>query len=123
MRKRINLNLNQLTLPFGERRGVSLSYDHRAKIFLVLTTLSILSLFFYMYAVSATARNIATRQGLEREITKISTSLDSLEFAYIALRNKVTMELAYAHGFQEVKNPLYVSRSSPASLSFNTLNQ
>lgn len=124
MRRRTIFNYNQLALPFGERGERAISYDNRVRFFWVLVAISILSLSLYIYAVNATARNIATRQNLEREVAKIATTLDSLEFAYIGLKNDVTIELAYSYGFQEVKSPLYVSRARGASsLSFNTLNR
>ena len=115
---------NQLALPFGERGGRAISYDNRVRFFWFLVAISILSLSVYMYAINATARNIAARQNLEREVVKLATTLDSLEFAYIGLKNDITIELAYSYGFQEVKSPLYVSRARSApSLSFNTLNR
>ena len=67
-----------------------ISYDNRARFFWVMVTVSILSIFVYVYAVNATARNIVTRQSLERQIGNISTNLNSLEFAYIQLKNNVT---------------------------------
>lgn len=84
---------------------------------------SMLSLFIYIYAVNVTARNIVVRQDLERQMANISVNLNSLEFDYIELKNNVTIELAYDHGFREAKSPLYVSRTRPASLSFNTLSR
>lgn len=121
---RITRHENQLSLPFGQRRrGVAISYERRQHLFVVLITVSIISILAYIYAINATARNIAERASLEREIAGISTSLDSLEFAYIELRNNVTIELAYAKGFKEEKSPLFVSRSRAASLSFNTANR
>jgi hypothetical protein len=101
----------------------TISYDHRARFFWVLVAISILSLCAYIYAISATARNIALRQDLERQIAKVSANLNSLEFAYIELKNNITLELAYHYGFREVKNPLYVSRTRTAALSFNTLDR
>ena len=50
----------------------------------------------------------------------MSAHFDSLEFAYIELRNNVTLELAYQRGFKEAKSPLYISRTRPQALSFNT---
>ena len=94
-------------------------YDNRVRLFWTLVTFSILSLFVYIYAINNTARNIAVRQNFEKQITDTSTKLDSLEFAYIELKNNITIELAHNYGFQEVRNPLYVSRTSRASLSFN----
>lgn len=123
MSKRTIFNQNQLALPFGERGGKAISYDNRAYFFWILVTISILSLSIYIYAINSTARNIATRQSLERQVAKVSANLDSLEFAYIELKNNVTMELAYQYGFREVKSPLYVSRAHSSALSFNTLNR
>ena len=79
-----------------------------------------LSLFVYVYAINTTARHVAHRQELEQRIKDKSAELNSLEFTYIELRNNITTELAYARGFQEEKNPLYISRLRPISLSFNT---
>lgn len=100
-----------------------ISYDRRVYLFWILVFISTISLFTYIYAVNAIARNIAIKQDLEKQITNISNDFNSLEFAYIELRNNVTMELAYQHGFQEVKSPLYISRINPQSLSFNTLSR
>ena len=118
---RRRINLNQLTLPFGKEGVAVISYPHRARLFLVLATISALSLFVYIYAINATTRNTAIRQSLEREIASLSADLDSLEFTYIQLKNNVTIELAYSYGFKEVKDPLYISRVPETSLSFNTL--
>lgn len=101
----------------------TISYDPRVYFFWTLVTISVLSLFIYIYAINTTARNIALSQDLERQMANISVNFNSLEFAYIELRNNVTLELAYQHGFQEAQSPLYVSRNSSQSLSFNTLNR
>ena len=98
----------------------TISYDHRVRFFWTMITLALLSLSVYMYAINASARHVAERQDSERQIAEVSAKLNSLEFAYIELKNNVTIELAYQYGFREARNPLYVSRTSPASLSFNT---
>ena len=97
-----------------------ISYDKRVQLFWALVTISILSILIYIYAVNVIARNIALKQHLEKQIADMSANFDSLEFAYIELRNNVTLELAYQRGFKEVKSPLYVSRARPQALSFNT---
>ena len=103
---------------------MTISYDNRARLFWILIAFSMISFFVYIYAIKATAQNTVARQNLERQVTEVSTKLDSLEFTYIKLKNNVTAELASQYGFREVKNPLYVSRTSArSSLSFNTLNQ
>ncbi|NCN08014.1 hypothetical protein GW944_00395 [Candidatus Parcubacteria bacterium] len=98
----------------------NIGYEYRTYIFWSLLALITLSLSFYIYAINSTARNIAIRQGLERQASEISGKLASLEFTYINLKNEVTIELASTKGFKEVKSPLYVSRHLNNSLSFNT---
>lgn len=97
----------------------TISYNHRIQAFWTLIAISGLALFAYIYTINITARNVAEREGLEREIARISADLDSLEFAYVKLKNSVTLEVALQRGFKETKNPLYVSRTSVATLSFN----
>ena len=123
MSKRTIFNHNQLSLPFGEMSVRTISYDQRVRFFTILIAISALSIFAYIYAINATARNIAIRQNLERQIADVSMKLDSLEFAYIELKNNVTMELAYQYGFHEATTPLYVSRTRPVALSFNTIRR
>lgn len=100
-----------------------ISYEHQVRFFWILVVISVLSLFVYIYAINATARHVALRQGLERRMTDASARLDALEFAYIALKSNITIELAHQYGFREVKNPLYISRARPVSLSLNTLDR
>lgn len=97
----------------------TISYNHRVRAFWALVAVSALALFAYIYTINVTARNIAERENLEAEISRISANLDSLEFAYVKLKNGVTMEVALGRGFKEARNPLYVSRQE-ASLSFNS---
>ena len=101
----------------------TISYDNRVRLFWGLVSICILSLVLYVYAVNATARNIAVIQGLEKEVARASGSLSSLEFAYIELKNNVTLDLAYQYGFKEEKQPLYISRTKASTLSFNTLGR
>lgn len=98
-------------------------YDYRARLFWLLIGSSLLALLVYVYAINSTAHNIALRQNLERQISQSSANLDALEFAYLELKNDITIEMATNQGFKEVKNPLYVSRAPRASLSFNTIDQ
>ncbi len=101
----------------------TISYHSRVRFFWILVAISIVSLGVYVYAVNTIARNVAIRQDLERQIGKTTAGLDSLEFAYIELKNNITIELAHYYGFQEVRSPLYVSRAPSLSLSLNTLNR
>lgn len=129
MSRRINFNDEQLALPFGESRAGSISLpislsgvslEARQRIFWTLMGISIFSLFIYFYAVSAIARNTALRQNLEAHMADASGRIATLEFAHIELENSVTEELARQYGFEEVKAPLYVSRTKATELTLNT---
>ena len=120
MKKTININNDeQLTLPFGEGRTASLSLDTRANYFWFMAGVSVLSLFVYFYAINAIAHNTALRQNLEAQVADASGRIGSLEFAHIELKNSITSEVAHSYGFQEVKTPLYVSRTAGSLVTVN----
>ncbi len=128
MSRRINFNDEQLALPFGESRvaGLSLnaiSSEARQRIFWTLAGISLFSLFIYFYAINAIARNTALRQNLEAHMADASGKIAALEFAHIELENQVTEELARQYGFEEVKAPLYVSRTKTSALTLNTTSR
>jgi hypothetical protein len=120
MTRRSRFNENQLTLPFGRIAVTTL--DTRVRLFWTLVGVSLLSLVVYIYAINATARHVAVRQELEREMASASASVNSLEFKLIELKNQITLDLAYEYGFYEVENPLYVRRENPQALTLNTAN-
>lgn len=98
----------------------ALSFDTRVRTFWMLIVLSIISLALYMYGVKATVYNTVARQQLETEVSNISTHIGEMEFAYIGLKNKVSLEVAYARGYLDVTAPTYISRAAAHSLSMNT---
>jgi spore maturation protein CgeB len=100
-----------------------MTYEQRALTFWLLIACATISLLVYIYAINTTARNISLGQNIERRLNQTLTNIDTLEFAYIELKNNVTIELAYEQGFQETHLPLYISRHHTPSLSFNTLNR
>lgn len=120
MSRKIIFNQNQLSLPLGERRLRSASFEDRERAFWFLVSVSICSLFIYIYAINATAHHIAVREHLERGVAEVEARLSALEFSAIALRNEITLEIAQVHGFAEVKTPLYVSREAAPALTLNT---
>ena len=122
--RKINTHENQLTLPFGEGRAIALSYESRTSFFWSLISLSAFSLIAYIYAINATAHHIAVRENLEEKVSNIESELGSLEFAYIDLKNNVSIDTARELGFKEVSKPLYVSRQAQAgSLTLNTVTR
>lgn len=101
----------------------ALSFDTRVRTFWTLTFFSIISLVLYIYGVNATVHNTVARARLEGEVSTISTHIGEMEFAYIGLKNKVSLQVAYARGYSDVTEPTYVSRASARSLSMNTLKK
>ena len=121
--RRIKINHNQLSLPFDSIKSGTISYEDRVRFFWTLASISLLALTAYIYAINATAHNIAVRQHLEREVSQMSAELSILEFKHIALQNAVTIEVARNYGFSEVKQPLYVSRESEDTLTLNSVKR
>jgi hypothetical protein len=97
----------------------TISLESKANFFWFLVAVSFISLFVYVYAINALARNTAVRQNLEAHMADIGGKIGGLEFAHIELKNAVTQELAYEYGFREVRSPLYVSRTSSSGLTYN----
>lgn len=95
-------------------------HEDRVRAFWFLASLCFVAFGFYVYAVSATAHNVAMRAELEREASNISAELATLEFQYIKLQNEVTLSRALELGFTEVETPLYATRGDYHSFSFNT---
>jgi hypothetical protein len=97
----------------------TLSYDTRVKAFWTLAALSTISLVIYMVGVMLTIHHTVARQNLQDQVSTLTTEVSNLEFQYIALQNGLTLNLAYSRGFEDVTNPLYISRAAESSLSFN----
>lgn len=95
-------------------------YEDRVRAFWFLLSLCFIAFGFYVYAVSATAHNVAMRAELGREASNISAELATLEFQYIKLQNEVTLSKAQELGFAEVEAPLYATRGDYHTFSFNT---
>ncbi len=101
-------------------RTKAISYDLRAKIFWTLAMLAIILSGTYIYAVSATIKNVAGRQEFERSLGSLTTRQSELEFAYIEAREGIVPSTARDEGFKSVGKVVYVSRSGPGALSLNT---
>jgi hypothetical protein len=123
MNKRYISNQSQLYLPFSEARSHAITLEDRQRFFWFMASVSLFSLGIYIYAINAAAHHIAVRQNLESEVQEIHGRLSSLEFDSIALKNAITIDTAREYGFTEVKEPLYVSRSSSQSLTLNTVSR
>lgn len=98
----------------------TITLEDRIRFFWLLVTVSLSSLVLYVYAVNATARHVALRQDLENGVIEASAQIATLQYSYLSMQQSITLDKALSYGFSEVKNPLYVSRTSSAgSLTFN----
>jgi len=75
----------------------------------------------YTYSVNRTVFNVVATDKAEKALANNSASVADLESRYISLSNKLTLDFAYAQGYQDASDhQIYISgKNAPASLSFN----
>jgi ABC-type Na+ efflux pump permease subunit len=90
------------------------------RVFSALSMSIIVVLVLYGYFVNETVFNIVSRKSLEAEIATLNSDIGALELNYIARKNNVTLEYAYAKGFKDVTSTTYVARTTDsAALTLN----
>lgn len=96
-----------------------LKISDKALFFIVLGFL-ISTFVMYVFLVNKTIMNVVAREKVEKNISSLSTSIGELEFKYISLKNKVTLELAHSKGFSDVSPTRFIARNgNGSSLSYN----
>lgn len=94
------------------------SLEKEKAIFWAMLAGIVLCASFYMYFINATVHNTVTRQNLEVESGVLALEIGKSEFAYIAKRNTITVDLAYNMGFKDVSVKKYVTRGSSDKFAF-----
>ena len=97
--------------------------EHREKqivwgLFLVFALL----LVSYGFLVNRTILNAVAKQNLEKQMSALNSSVDSLEFTYLNMENTITMDLATAKGFVAVAEDNFAvvtPAKGGVALSFN----
>ncbi len=84
--------------------------------FFILGAISLLSLVVYVYSINQTVRNVVSRQNMEVELMRLTSEIGEKEFVYIAKKNQITLEKAFAMGFKSVDAKVFVSRQSSVAL-------
>ncbi len=97
----------------------TLSYDTRVIAFWTLISIFLLCVVVYAYAVRTTISNTIARANLESISANLGASVGEMEFKYISMQNDVSLQMAFERGFQNVAEPLYISRITSHSLSMN----
>jgi len=88
-------------------------------IFWSLVAAIVFSLTLYVYCVNQTVRNVVKLQELETTVVSLHSSISKLEAEYIARTSQLDLTQAYALGFSNVSQALFVARtSSGQALSF-----
>lgn len=80
---------------------------------------SVVALFFiicvlvggYALLVNRTVMNVVAREKTEDEIASLTSHVGDLEFKEMSLRGTITMETAYALGFNEAPEITFIARS------------
>ncbi|HEU5114946.1 MAG TPA: hypothetical protein VFT82_04245 [Candidatus Paceibacterota bacterium] len=70
--------------------------------------------------INATITNIVSTKTIQAKIASLTPSVSALESRYLAAKSSITMDDALADGFsQSNADPIYISRATAGSLSFN----
>lgn len=84
-----------------------MNYTHalnRKNIFFILISLVGLFLLAYAYFISQTVSHIVARQNMTKQMSQMSSDVAVLESSYMTLSSALTMDHAYALGFNDVKS-------------------
>lgn len=90
--------------------------NKQKKTFFILATIALFMLGTYAYFVNQTVWNVVSRQNAVKSIHAISSEVAVLEASYMSLSSALTIEEAYAMGFDEVKSAdtIFVERLVPS---------
>ena len=75
----------------------------------------------YGFLVNKTIQNAVAKQNLEKQISSLNSSVNSLEFTYLSLENTITMDFAISKGFVAVAEDHFavIAPQTASALSLN----
>lgn len=82
----------------------------------------VLLLVFYGFLLINTFSNAIKRQQIDKEVSVLNSTINSMEANYLEVKNSITMDLALSKGFIVARNQKFVSISPVStglSLSIN----
>jgi len=98
-------------------------FEYREKnLIRILFSVFVFLFISYGFLVNGTIMNAINKQHLEKEISALNSSIGSMEFDYLNLKNSITMDLALQKGFVLVEGQKFASIKSDSnnlSLSIN----
>jgi hypothetical protein len=95
----------------------SLIFQNIKLVMVLLFGACIVSVFVYVLAVNMTVRNVAKRQAMETELSRLGTKLSELEFQYIRQKNSITLDYAKKLGFVSAIETKFVSRKTSVAMA------
>ncbi|TAK57892.1 hypothetical protein EPO17_00785 [Patescibacteria group bacterium] len=90
------------------------------KIFFGLIAILFILFSIYGFLLKTTVHNIVLRENFGKERATLVSHVADLNANYIALKNSITLEVAYSRGFKPASEPHFISKQNTAkTLSFN----
>lgn len=90
------------------------------KIFFGLLFLLVVLFVTYGFLVKSTVHNIVLRENFGKERATLISHIADLNANYIALKNAITLDIAYERGFKPSSEPHFISKQNTLkTLSFN----
>jgi len=96
-----NMKTTQKNIKWLNKNGKSLFWS-LACLLLAVTSV-------YIYLVNTAALNGVYRGKAEQNVTSVGATVSELESRYLSLKQSVTLSLAYARGFEDVKAVKFIS--------------
>lgn len=109
---------NQGVLPFSDsQQGIfAYAYPWERRLVGSLTVAFVALIVIYIYLVTSSIVNVATRQDLLGKIVVARTSVSSLETRYFEKTQAITETYARSVGFVAVSDPEFVNRDTALTL-------
>ena len=90
-------------------------------LFFMLATVLVFVFASYVYLVNKTIMNVVARESAVQEAAELSGTVGELEFEYMAHKNSVTLDIAYAQGFKDTSPTRFLARGQQSTtLTYNT---
>ncbi len=90
----------------------SIPFINKKSTFWMLILVLAFVLGVYLYSLNSVMFNIVKRGEAEKSLSNLKTSVTEIESSYLALKNNITLDLAYSRGFQEVEISAFIPKKS-----------
>jgi len=104
------------------KNQIGMIESRERKIFWVFFSILFILIISYGFLLNSTMINGVSKQSMEKEITSLSSDVNSMEFQYLNIKNSITIALAQSKGFVSVPSSKFAiinSTKNDLSLSIN----